>query len=327
MFIFHLTFFSNEYLEQAFIVIVIIIMKFTTVSILAFLSTTAAFSPFGAGGPKPATTSKTSSSKAASFVEDELKKQKSIFDPLGLYPKTSPERVAGIIQPLETPLEKDDKIVDPLSLYQDKSEVSENADRSASLPFLKRPQMLDGTLPGDRGFDPFNFSSDASALQWYRDSELRHSRIAMLAAVGWPLAELFHKNIATNFGLEPALTETGKVPSVLNGGLLTLTSPLFWVAAISATAALEFLSTKNQNSTGDYGFDPLGLGGKTDKQKFFMSEAELFNGRLAMLAITGFALQEFFTNTAVINQTPIFFKPFADVASQLLESGAPGISV
>jgi Chlorophyll A-B binding protein len=298
-------------------------MKFTTVSVLTLVFSAEAFSPFG-GGPKPA--SKSSSSKAATFVEETVKQQKKIYDPLGLYSNSSPERVAGIIQPLETPLEKDDTIVDPLSLYQVKSEVSDNADRSLSLPFLKRPAMLDGSLPGDRGFDPFNFSSDASALQWYRDSEVRHARIAMLAAVGWPLAELFHKNIASDFGLESALTEAGKVPSILNGGL-TLTSPLFWVAAISVTAALEFWSTKNQNSTGNYGFDPLGLGGKTDKQKFFMSEAEIFNGRLAMLAITGFALQEFFTNTAVINQTPIFFKPFADVVSQLLESGAAGTSV
>jgi hypothetical protein len=298
-------------------------MKFTTFSIVTFISTASAFSPF-VGRPIPAT--KTSSYLAASFGEEGLKKQKAIFDPLGLYPKSSPERVAGIIQPLETPPEKDDKVVDPLSLYLDKSEVSENADRSVSLPFLKRPEMLDGTLPGYRGFDPFNFSSDAAALQWYRDSELRHSRIAMLAAVGWPLAELFHKMIASNLGLEPALTETGKVPSVLNGGL-TVTSPLFWVAAISVTAALEFMSTKNQNSTGDYGFDPLGLGGQTDKRKFFMSEAELFNGRLAMLAITGFAIQEFVTNAAVIDQTPFFFKPFADVVSQLLESGLAGTSV
>jgi hypothetical protein len=298
-------------------------MKFATISSLTFLSATAAFTTFG-GGPKSVLNR--ASSLAASFVEEGLKQQKAIFDPLGLYSKSSPERVAGIIQPLETAIAKDDKIVDPLSLYQDKSEVSENADRSASLPFLKRPEILDGTLPGDRGFDPFNFSSDATALQWYRDSELRHSRIAMLAAVGWPLAELFHRNIASSVGLEPALTEAGKVPSVLNGGL-AMTSPLFWVATISATAALEFMSTKNQNIAGNFGFDPLRLGGKTDKRMFFLSEAELFNGRLAMLAITGFAIQEYVSNSAVIDQTPIFFKPFSDVASQILESGATVTSV
>ena len=34
---------------------------------------------------------------------------------------------------------------------------------------------------------------------------------------------------------------------------------------------------------------------------------ELFNGRLAMLAITGFAVQEFVWGKPVIEQTPLFF--------------------
>jgi hypothetical protein len=52
------------------------------------------------------------------------------------------------------------------------------------------------------------------------------------------------------------------------------------------------------------GFDPLGLGGTTRKEKFFMKEAELFYGRLGMLAVTGFAVQEFFLHSAVVNQMP-----------------------
>ena len=60
----------------------------------------------------------------------------------------------------------------------------------------------------------------------------------------------------------------------------------------------------------------------TDKQKFFMQEAEIFNGRIAMLAITGFVAQEYYTNMAVINETPIFFKPFGDVVAQVLGVGA-----
>ena len=34
------------------------------------------------------------------------------------------------------------------------------------------------------------------------------------------------------------------------------------------------------------------------------------NGRLAMMAITGFAIQEAVYKTPVIEQTPIFFTPF-----------------
>lgn len=39
-----------------------------------------------------------------------------------------------------------------------------------------------------------------------------------------------------------------------------------------------------------------------------MLAKELRNGRLAMIAITAFAAQEFVTNTGVVDQTPVFFK-------------------
>jgi hypothetical protein len=187
--------------------------------------------------------------------------------------------------------------------------------------------MLDGSLPGDRGFDPFNFSSDAAALQWYRNAEVKHARLAMLAAAGWPLAELFHKNIASALDLNPLLVNQERVPSILNGGL-SHTSPAFWVAAIGAASIAEVILTAESSSQssklnpGDLGFDPLGLGGKTDGQKHFMQEAELFNGRLGMLAITGFAIQEWWLQSSVVNQIPIFFKPLNVALEQLMESGS-----
>ena len=258
---------------------------------------------------------------------------RAIFDPLGLYPANSPERRSGSIKAMEAPPEKDRTVIDPLSLYehQDQSQVSTGVELSASLPFLKRPELLDGSLPGDRGFDPFNFASDTAALAWYRDSEIKHARLAMLAAVGWPLAELNHNFLASKLDMEPLLVGgvRDKVPSVLNGGL-ALTNPLFWIGAIGAAAALEFVATKNSDSDssrepGDLGFDPLSvLAGKSDRQRFFVQEAELFNGRLAMLAVTGFVAQEFATNTGVVNQTPIFFKPFGDVVAHYLAAGGSG---
>ena len=307
-------------------------MKFTTFILFTFFSNASAFSPMG-GSMK---TTKTQAVSVSSDLNDDNKQiqQQSIFDPLGLYPEDSLERSSGLIQSLEQSLlvEKDQTVIDPLSLYRDKSELTKDVVMSASLPFLKRPALLDGSLPGDRGFDPFNFSSDPSALAWYRDSEIKHARLAMLAAVGWPLAELTHKTFASQFDLEPILGLQDKVPSVLNGGL-SLTNPLFWVGAISAAAALEFIATKNgdddSREPGDFGFDPLSImtGNTTDKKKFFMQEAEIFNGRIAMLAITGFAAQEFYTDMAVINQTPIFFKPFGDVVAQFLEAGGATTSL
>merc|ERR1712232_703416 len=248
-----------------------------------------------------------------------------IYDPLGLYPKNSPERLTGAIRPLEeamTTSERDRTLIDPLKLYGGSNGDSADVALSPSLPFLQRPEMLDGSLPGDRGFDPFNFSSDPSALVWYRNAEIKHARLAMLAAIGWPIAELAHGAVASGLGLPETLLSSselhGKVPSVLNGGL-DQTAPLFWVAAIGAAAALEFIETKKNDEggvgePGNFGFDPFNflISGSIQRQ-FFLKEAELFNGRLAMLAITGFVAQEFATNAAVIDQTPIFFKPFGAV--------------
>ena len=44
-----------------------------------------------------------------------------------------------------------------------------------------------------------------------------------------------------------------------------------------------------------------------------MDTAEIKNGRLAMLAITGYAFQEFLWGTPVVDQTPIFFTFFGDI--------------
>mmetsp|Transcript_27933 Transcript_27933/g.59577 ORF Transcript_27933/g.59577 Transcript_27933/m.59577 type:complete len:326 (+) Transcript_27933:288-1265(+) len=246
---------------------------------------------------------------------------KEVEDPLGLYSVTSPERMDGVIKPLETSYSKD--VVDPLRLYQDTAQVSSELLMSASLPFLPRPALLDGTLPGDRGFDPLNFASDASALQWQRKAEIKHARLAMLAAVGWPMAELLHKDIASAFDLPNLLASGDRVPSVLNGGLAHASSPVFWIAAIAVAGVIEIQESVEANDScklnpADKGFDPINLGGKTMKQKHFMHEAELFNGRLGMLAITGFAIQEWFLNSAVVDQIPIFFKPMNVAMEQLM---------
>jgi hypothetical protein len=52
-----------------------------------------------------------------------------------------------------------------------------------------------------------------------REAEIKHCRLAMLAVIGWPLAELLDKPIADAAGLPVALTRSGEVPSLLNGGL------------------------------------------------------------------------------------------------------------
>merc|ERR1712232_1516501 len=45
----------------------------------------------------------------------------------------------------------------------------------------------------------------------------------------------------------------------------------------------------------------------------WMQTAEIKNGRLAMMGITGLAIQEFATGVSVVDQYPIFFKPITEI--------------
>jgi hypothetical protein len=292
-------------------------MKFTIA--LTLISSACAFAP-----SQHAHSTKLSTKIHSSNASDQ---DKPLRDPFGLYPKDALERKSGLLQPLED-ASTSAAVTDPMNLYTDKSEIDENVKMSVSLPFLKRPEMLDGTLPGDRGFDPLNFSSDKNSLEWYRSAEIKHGRLAMLAAAGWPLAELLDKKLAYAVHLKPLLVFQDRVPSVLNGGLSRI-SPIYWAAVLGVATMIEAYNAFETNEAkqkgeevipGDLGFDPLGLFGTTDEDKKFKLEAEIFNGRLGMLAVTGFAIQEWWTQNAVINETPIFFKPINVALEQLQDA-------
>merc|ERR1712160_32102 len=145
-----------------------------------------------------------------------------------------------------------------------------------------------------------------------------------LAAAGWPLSELFDKKIAGIFGLVPILDEANRVPSVLNGGMGKV-SPIYWAACVVFAALTELYveygaSGKPGYYPGKLGFDPFGLYPKDEKGRKWMETAEIKNGRLAMIAITAFAAQEFVSHIAVVDQVPFLFKPIW----QVLSEGVPG---
>ncbi|KAJ1485930.1 chlorophyll a/b-binding protein domain-containing protein [Baffinella frigidus] len=199
--------------------------------------------------------------------------------------------------------------------------------------------VLDGTMPGDRGFDPLKFANSIPKLRIYREAELKHGRLAMLAAVGWPMAEQLNGPISKVMGLPSTLTSAGLDPSVLNGGLEN-TSPVYWLAVLAFATAIELFAVKRTpglGSTlaalglekltgkdidgdgqvgeptmlmaesylpGDLGFDPLGLFKGTDKHKADLQLKELENGRWAMVAITFYAIQEAVLKMSVVSSLP-----------------------
>jgi len=199
---------------------------------------------------------------------------------------------------------------------------------SQSLPFLKRPAALTGKLAGDVGFDPFGFAKDESELMNLREAELKHSRLAMLAAAGWPLSEVWDKKIAATFGLSPILDSSDRVPSLLNGGLGKI-SPVYWVAVLGLAAAIDLAGIQRSQKAGktstylagDFGFDPLGLYPRGDEGQKRMQLAEIKNGRLAMIAIFAFAVQEAVTKVGVVDETPLFFFPLGETLKNYANSG------
>lgn len=173
------------------------------------------------------------------------------------------------------------------------------------------PENLDGSFAGDAGFDPLGFSKSKKSLYWMREAEIKHSRLAMLGALGWPLSEVIHNKLANSLHLDSVLASGGRAPSILNGGLSSKYASFTLLFTLLITGYLESLSMNkgiifwNAEKPkgyvpGDYGFDPLNLYNlKGDKK--LMETAEIKNGRLAMIAITIFVIREAITGLPVIN--------------------------
>merc|ERR1712146_334509 len=148
-------------------------------------------------------------------------------------------------------------------------------------------------------FDPIGFITTVTGgkLLFYREVELKHGRVAMLAALGFLVGEQFH----------PLFGGDIDVPSVVAFQATPLQQ--FWPAVVVAIAIPEIFSVftfqdpskgemwamKEDHVPGDLGFDPLGLKPKDEKELTTMQTKELNNGRLAMIAAAGMIAQEIAT--------------------------------
>ena len=166
-------------------------------------------------------------------------------------------------------------------------------------------------LPGDIGFDPlglanFDLSVDSAidkersaayVMRDYRDAELKHGRLAMIAAVAWPLQEKLNPILAARFHMPNLVAETGGLsPSVLNGGLEQSTIPgvVIAFAALISLVEKQGLRIKEARGAswvpGDYGTTRIAEAGSD--QFFSLQEGEIWNSRIAMVAILAYVVQE-----------------------------------
>jgi hypothetical protein len=175
----------------------------------------------------------------------------------------------------------------------------------------KMEDLKAGQLAPMGFWDPAGLSADLDEgkILFYREAELKHGRVSMLAALGFLVGENFH----------PLFGGDIDVPSYVSFQATPL--QVFWPAVLVALTVLEYPSVGsfkapvNEDGTyidkdsfaisadrvpGDIGFDPLGLKPADEEAFLEMQNKELNNGRLAMIAIAGFVAQELVSGEKVL---------------------------
>jgi len=165
-------------------------------------------------------------------------------------------------------------------------------ERSAAIPFLKKPPALDGSMVGDVGFDPLGISTTilelGGDLKYVREAELMHGRQAMLACVGFVFPATFGKlptDWTADVSVNPIEAQYQLPPQILAQLLVSM--------AVAEGLRAQIIY-KGQNEPGDHGFDPMGFIPKfcnTPEKMAEMKLKELKHCRIAMIAITGFWFQ------------------------------------
>jgi len=176
-------------------------------------------------------------------------------------------------------------------------------------------------------WDPLGLSTTfkfgSGALLYFREAEIKHGRLCMLATLGIFAGEKYHPFLGGNIDLPAA-----KVRSML----LETDFQDFWLIALIAIAGAEVASVQTQYDApfwefdtgdgtndisktgswgystkkkerlpGEFGFDPLGLKPTDPAELKEIQTKEINNGRLAMLATIGMLSQELVTGQKTFN--------------------------
>ncbi|KAF3621391.1 Chlorophyll a-b binding protein 3, chloroplastic [Capsicum baccatum] len=200
--------------------------------------------------------------------------------------------------------------------------VKQGADRPLWFASKQSLSYLDGTLPGDYGFDPLGLSDPEGTggfiePKWLAYGEIFNGRCAMVGAIGAIAPEILGK--AGLIPQETALAwfQTGVIPpaGTYNYWADNYTLFVFEMALVGFAEHRRFQDWYNPGSMGKQYFlglekglggsgepaypggpffNPLGLA-KDEKSKKDMRLKEVKNGRLAMLAILGYFVQALVT--------------------------------
>lgn len=222
---------------------------------------------------------------------------------------------------MKTTLSMSDTVTEP--------DVSEEVSEEPVLPayptingWTADPEAFCAGLPGAvaplGNFDPLEFTKGlpVTQIKKFRESEILHGRVGMLAVLGYLAGENFHPLFGGQI-IGPANTHLAQVQEVapfffawLVGSIATAELGRANIGWVDPVKAMNYNSENEIKGTfgavlrddyypGDIGFDPFGLK-PTDPEEFAeMHTKELNNGRLAMLAAIGMIVQEQVTHSTL----------------------------
>jgi len=169
-------------------------------------------------------------------------------------------------------------------------------------------------------FDPLGLAPESvDELRLYREAELAHGRVAMVASLGFLVQEGFHPMFDVNVPVIRQLDEVLKFSNGMLGGSCLLMAIMFAeinrarIGWVEPEVKLPILTQEVQANIvsggrwnlrdgylpGDLGFDPLGMKPTDRAGLLSMQDKELNNGRLAMIAVAGMTAQELVTGSTL----------------------------
>merc|ERR1719217_1135578 len=158
-------------------------------------------------------------------------------------------------------------------------------------------------------FDPVGFSTDTSEgrLLFFREVEIKHGRVGMLAALGFVVGENFHPLFGGDIDV-PSYLAFQQTPLETFWPLVVITIAIpeifsvFTFETVGAndsrgrpTPQGQTWAIRADHESGNLGFDPLNLKPTDPAELKEMQTKELNNGRLAMIAAAGMVVQELVT--------------------------------
>merc|ERR1711977_774521 len=141
-------------------------------------------------------------------------------------------------------------------------------------------------------------------IKFYREVELKHGRLGMLAALGFVVGENLHPLFGGDIDA-PAYLAFQQTPleTFWPAVVLAISIPEIYsvftfepvVRRVKSDVVGQTWAIRADHESGDLGFDPLGLKPTDPAELKEMQTKELNNGRLAMIAAAGMIVQELAT--------------------------------